>query len=141
MNDQPNPQQANNDTWAVIELMGHVTVAGRVTRPGEYGGLWQVDVPDETNQAGYRTEFFGSQSVYRIRMVSEEIARSYARPGHDIIEYNAPIVTRAEHENAMRRAREEVMRLSRQVDVLRDRLTAVNALPAGDIDDSDSVGF
>ena len=83
----------NNDSWAVIELMGHVTVAGRVTKPGEYGGLWQVDVPEGDT---FRTEFFGSQSVYRIRIVSEEIARAYARPGHEIIEYDAPIVTREE---------------------------------------------
>ena len=32
--------QQNNDSWAVAELMGHVTLAGRITKPGEYGGLW-----------------------------------------------------------------------------------------------------
>lgn len=93
----------NNEKWAVVELMGHVTLAGRVTEPGEYGGLWQIDIPDGET---FRTEFFGSQSVYRIRMVSEEIARGYARPGHEIIAYDAPIVTREEHEAAMDRARE-----------------------------------
>jgi hypothetical protein len=25
----------NNENWAVVELMGHVTIAGRVTKPGE----------------------------------------------------------------------------------------------------------
>ena len=37
-------QNKGNDTWAVVEMMGHLTIAGRVTRPGEYGGLWQIDV-------------------------------------------------------------------------------------------------
>lgn len=119
----------NNDTWAVVELMGHVTIAGRVTKPGEYGGLWQIDIP---NADTFKTEFFGSQSVYRVRIVSEDIARAYAKPGYGVVEYDAPIVTRAEHENAMQRAREEFERLREENEVLRQRLTAVRALPAGD---------
>lgn len=96
-------ENTNNDSWAVAELMGHVTLAGRITKPGEYGGLWQIDIPEGET---FRTEFFGSQSVYRIRIVSEEIARGYARPGHEVIAYDAPIITREEHEQAMDRARE-----------------------------------
>ena len=118
----------NNDSWAVVELMGHVTLAGRVTKPGEYGGLWQIDVPEGET---FQTQFFGSQSVYRIRMVSEEIARAYVRPSHAIVEYNAPIVTREEHEDAMQKARTEYYRVQRENDELRRRLTSVNALPAG----------
>jgi|GEM_PF-1673818 len=116
----------SNDAWAVVDLLGHVTIAGRITKPGEYGGLWQIDIPEEET---FRTEFFGSQSVYRLRMVSEEIARAYAKPNHDIIEYDAPIVTRAEHENAMMRAREALSNAERQNEELRRRLVAVNALP------------
>ena len=114
----------SNDAWAIAELMGHLTLAGRVTKPGEYGGLWQIDIPEGET---FRTEFFGSQSVYRIRMVSEEIARAYARPNHDIIEYDAPIITRAEHENAMMRAREALSHAQGENEVLRRRLTMVNA--------------
>lgn len=125
----------NNDSWAVIELMGHVTIAGRVTKPGEYGGLWQVDIPEGET---FRTEFFGSQSVYRIRIVSEEIARGYALPSHDVMEYNAPIVTRAEHESAMDRARERYNQVERENQILRQRLTTVNALPSGLYDESNN---
>lgn len=124
----------NNDSWAVVELMGHVTLAGRVTKPGEYGGLWQIDVPDGET---FQTQFFGSQSVYRIRMVSEEIARAYVRPSHAIVEYDAPIVTREEHEDAMRRAQGEYHRLMMENDELRRRLIAVKALPAGTYDTLD----
>jgi len=116
----------NNDTWAVVELMGHLTVAGRITNPGESVGLWQIDIPEGDS---YRTEFFGSHSVYRIRIVSEKIARAYARPGHEIIEYDAPIVTREQHENAMDRSRLAIARLQREVEELKYRLVAVNALP------------
>jgi hypothetical protein len=118
----------NTETWAVCELMGHVTLAGRVSKPGEYGGLWQLDIPDEGD--GFHTEFFGSQAVYRIRIVSEEIARAYAGPSNEVIEYNAPIVTRAEHENAMQRARVELSMAHQRIEELRRRLTAVQALPA-----------
>jgi hypothetical protein len=111
----------NNDSWAIVELMGHVALAGRVTKPGEYGGLWQIDVPDGET---FRTEFFGSQSVYRIRMVSEEIARGYARPSRDIIAYDAPIITRGEHEAIVERLRER----------LREVEGKLYALPAGQVE-------
>lgn len=119
----------NNDSWAVVELMGHVTIAGRVTKPGEYGGLWQIDVPEGES---FRTEFFGSQSVYRVRIVSEDIARAYARPAHQVLEYDAPIVTREEHQRAMQKAEEAYYRVQGENDELRRRLTAVHALPSGD---------
>jgi hypothetical protein len=111
----------NNDSWAIVELMGHVALAGRVTKPGKYGGLWQIDVPDGET---FRTEFFGSQSVYRIRMVSEEIARGYARPSRDIIAYDAPIITRDEHEAVVERLRER----------LREVEGKLYALPAGQVE-------
>jgi hypothetical protein len=111
----------NNDSWAIVELMGHVALAGRVTKPGEYGGLWQIDIPDSET---FRTEFFGSQSVYRIRMVSEEIARGYARPSRDIIAYDAPIITRGEHEAIVERLRER----------LREVEGKLYALPAGQVE-------
>lgn len=117
----------NTETWAVCELMGHVTLAGRISKPGEYGGLWQLDIPDEGSN--FHTEFFGSQAVYRIRIVSEEIARAYAGPSNEVIEYNAPIVTRAEHENAMQRARVELSMAHQRIEELSRRLTAVRALP------------
>src|SRR4030042_5420150 len=113
------------DTWAIAELMGHLTLAGRITKPGDNGGLWQIDIPD---QDSFHTEFFGIQSVYRIRIVSEQIARAYVSH-HEMIEYNAPILTREEHEAEMDRAREVINNLRRQVDNLQ------RALPAGGLPD------
>lgn len=115
----------NNESWAVAELMGHVTLAGRITKPGEYGGLWQIDIPEGET---FRTEFFGTQAVYRIRIVSEQIARGYARPGHEIIAYDAPIITREEHEAAMDRAREINANLREKLNEAERKLMA---LPAG----------
>lgn len=133
MNDNRNAE-SNLETWAIVELMGHVTIAGRVTKPGEYGGLWQVDVPNGDN---FHSEFFGSQSVYRIRIVSEPIARAYVQPNGGIIEYDAPIVTRAEHQRAMEIARNQYGRLVAENEELRRRLVSVNALPPGSEPGSD----
>ncbi len=119
-----------NDSWAIVELMGHVALVGRVTKPGEYGGLWQIDVPEGDT---FHTEFFGSQSVYRIRMVSEAIARGYARPSRDIIAYDAPIITREEHEQAMERAREINNSLRERLQDAEHKLMLLpsNIIPAG----------
>jgi hypothetical protein len=111
--------EQNNDSWAVAELMGHVTIAGRITKPGEYGGLWQIDIPEGDS---FRTEFFGSQAVYRIRIVSEEIARAYARPGHEVIAYDAPIITREEHLSVVEKAQETITTLRRRSDPLQRAL-------------------
>ena len=119
---------SDQSVWGIAELMGHLTLAGRLTKPGEYGGLWQIDIPEGET---FRTEFFASGSVYRIRIVSEEIARAYSTETQ-VIEYNAPIITRQEHEYAMQRARETNQQLQGKVNELERRLTAVYALPAGE---------
>lgn len=119
---------APTDVWGVVELMGHLTLAGRLTKPGENGGLWQIDIPDGEH---FASQLFGSQAVYRVRIVSEEVARAYAGPRHALIEYDAPIVTRAEHENALERAREQVELLRTENSELKRRLTAVErSLPS-----------
>jgi hypothetical protein len=124
---------AKNEVWAICELMGHLTLAGRVMKPGENGGLWQIDIPEGES---FRTEFFGSQSVYRIRIVSEEIARAYSHK-NEVIEYNAPIVTREQHEAAMDHARELLQQARVRIRDLQQELSEVRALPPGEEAESD----
>lgn len=124
---------AENDLWATIDLMGHAQTAGKISRPQDWGGLLRVDVPLDGDT--YRTEYYGMQAIYSIRMVSEEIARAYARPVQASLAYDAPIVTREQHESAMRQAERGMDVLRRQVRTLQDRLTAVDgqkALSEGD---------
>ena len=127
--------------WAVVELMGHVTLAGRLTKPSETMTLFQIDIPEGD---GFKSELFGAQAVYRIRAVSEEIARQYARPTHEIVAYDTPIITREQHESELKRVLEKVSSLDFQNRQLRDRLTAVQGLPAPimpslDMDDEDDL--
>lgn len=123
-----------NEMWATVELMGHGQTAGRISMPTEWGGLLRVDVPNA--DGSYTTEFYGLRAVYRIKFTSEQIARAYAPQERDIVAYDAPIVTREQHEAAIRDQRTEINALRRQVTQLQNRLVAIDALPA-ETDDED----
>lgn len=65
------------DQWAILELMGHVRTAGRVTEEEHFGAkLGRIDVPQADGK--YVTQLFGGASVYRLTLVSEEAARAVA---------------------------------------------------------------
>ena len=126
-------EQTEQDMWATVELMGHAQTAGRISRPADFGGLLRVDVPIEDGM--FRSEFYGMSAIYAIRIVSEEIARAYVRPIRGVISYDAPIVTREQHESTVRQMEQINYDLRDRVRELERRLTTVNALPES-IDDS-----
>jgi predicted nuclease with RNAse H fold len=68
-------------------------------------------------------------AIYSIKIVSEEIARAYAHRTIDVMAYDAPIVTREQHQAAMRQVEEVETRLRYRVQELERRLTSINALP------------
>lgn len=119
-------EKQNNEQWAIVELMGHAQTAGMI-RTSDLGGLLRLDVPMSD---GFRTEYYGNAAIYAIRIVSEEIARAFARPDRDICAFDVPIVPRAEFEEALRKSRDELRRLERDNEVLRHRLTSVADAPA-----------
>lgn len=64
--------------WAIVELMGHVRMAGRLSEEERFGAkLGRLDIPRA--DGSFLTQFFGGGSVYRITPVSEELARQAAR--------------------------------------------------------------
>lgn len=67
------------DTWAIVELLGHVRMAGRLTEESHFGvALGRLDVPDRGDGGGFTTVWFGGGSVYRVTPTTEEIARAVA---------------------------------------------------------------
>lgn len=120
--------ESQNEMWAIVELMGHSQTAGLI-KTSDLGGLLRVDVPIDE---GFRTEYYGAQAIYAIRMVSEEIARAYALPNRSISAYDAPIVPRAEYEEALRKTRSQIDLLEHHNKTLRDRLTKLDSLPEPD---------
>lgn len=65
--------------WAVVELMGHVRIAGLLSEEERFGSkVGRIDIPNPTGD-GFVTQFFGGGSVYRVTFVSEEAARAVAK--------------------------------------------------------------
>jgi hypothetical protein len=64
-------------SWAIVELMGHVRLAGMITEENHFGAVvGRVDIPQEDGTAV--TQFFGGGSIYRLTPTTEEIARAIA---------------------------------------------------------------
>lgn len=70
-------EKENFDSFAIVELMGHVRLAGRLTEEERFGcKMGRIDIPTKN---GLVTQFFGGSSVYRITPCSEEIAKEVAK--------------------------------------------------------------
>ncbi len=71
------------DEWAIVEIMGHLRRAGRISEVQRFGAaLLRVDIPIPGEAEGetlFVSEFFSGSSIYRLRPCSEEIAREAAR--------------------------------------------------------------
>lgn len=64
--------------WAILELMGHVRVAGHVRQEEQFGkALIRIDVPgDDTERS--TTQWYGPEALYCLTPTTEEIARAVA---------------------------------------------------------------
>ena len=77
MSDEIKPIQ----TWAVVELMGHVKTAGQVSEETHFGTvLGRLDVPEVGDPSSpthkpAHSFFFGGTSIFRITPCTEEVAR------------------------------------------------------------------
>lgn len=65
--------------WAIVELMGHVKLAGWVTEEERFGAkLGRIDIPGPDGGAVVATQYFSGSSLYRLTPVSEDLARAFA---------------------------------------------------------------
>lgn len=65
------------ESWAIVELMGHVKLAGKLTEEERFGAkMGRIDIPRDAEK--FVTQYFGGGSVYRITPTTEEIARAVA---------------------------------------------------------------
>lgn len=64
--------------WAIVELMGHVKMAGKVSEEERFGTkLGRIEIPGPGKR--FVTQWFSGSSVYRITPTTEEVARAVAR--------------------------------------------------------------
>ena len=64
---------ADDDKWAVLELTGDRTTAGLIVE-SDVENLFQIDIP--IGETEFRTEYYSYNAIFKIKIVSEEIARS-----------------------------------------------------------------
>lgn len=81
MNDQTERQPAY-EGYAIVELMGHNTIAGHISEVTIAGAaMLRVDVPAVGEQAAF-TKFVGASAVYGITPTTQEIAERAAERLH-----------------------------------------------------------
>lgn len=65
--------------WAVVEVMGHLKLAGLVTEEARFGtNLCRVDVYPGDALEPAMTRYFSGASLYGVTVCDEETARAYA---------------------------------------------------------------
>jgi hypothetical protein len=66
--------------WAILELMGHRRLGGRVSEATIAGGAFiRIDVPHPNEAGTFRaTQFYSPSAVYAITPTTEEIACAVA---------------------------------------------------------------
>lgn len=72
------PESIPFESWAILEMMGHIRTAGKVSEETRFGavlGRCDVPGPDDT----WTTFYFGGSSIFRVTPCSEEAARAVAK--------------------------------------------------------------
>jgi len=80
-----------NETWGIVELMGHQQIAGRLSEVSIAGcNMLRVDIPDKDDAQKFRTVVHGGSSIYGIHFTDEQVARmaSAARSTRPAYEYS-----------------------------------------------------
>lgn len=69
-----NEPQTKFSEWALVEIMGHKRIVGKVSEQVIAGqGLLRVDVPEVNGNKAF-TQFYGMQSIYCISPTTEALA-------------------------------------------------------------------
>lgn len=68
------------DEWAILELMGHRRLAGRVTQAELFGtALLRLDVYPGDAEKPIATQYYGGSSIYCLTPSTEAVCRRYAQ--------------------------------------------------------------
>lgn len=74
------------DEWGIVEMMGHVKMAGRISEVERFGSkLGRCDIPQA--DGGFVTRLFNGGSLYRYTPCSESAARAVAVPPTPAYQY------------------------------------------------------
>ena len=104
--------EQQDSTWAIVELFGHKTIAGRVTKDTSLFPLLRIDVPATSEYPEFTAEY-GPSAIYGITYVSEEVARRTAQSikVNPIAVYNPELVTRDQFEKVVDQYKQQIAKL------------------------------
>jgi len=105
----------NTKTWGIVELMGHKVVAGLVSKSEMLGApLIRVDVP-ATSAFQEFTQFYGTDAIYCVTFVSEDVARLTAEQTkvNPVSVYVPNLITTEKHLKIIQEYKSEIQRLER----------------------------
>lgn len=72
----PESRTPSFDEWALVEIMGHQQIVGRLREQVIAGKAFlRVDVPGQNGDKDF-TRFYGPDSIYCISPVSEDVAKA-----------------------------------------------------------------
>ena len=67
------------ETWAIVEIIGRLTLAGKCSEEVHFGvSLLRVDVP-AIEGVNAQTKYFGGSAIYCVSPCSEAVARAVLR--------------------------------------------------------------
>lgn len=104
---------AENENWAIVELMGHKVVAGLTSKSEMLGKpMLRVDIP-ATSAFPEFTQFYGDSAIYCVTFVSEEVARRTAEATkvNPVSVYVPNLVTAEQLEQVKQEYNERIARL------------------------------
>lgn len=71
------PPGSEVKSWGILELLGHVRLAGLISEEERFGTkMGRIDVP--TAAGGFITQYFSGGSIYRLTPCDEATARRVA---------------------------------------------------------------
>lgn len=104
--------EEQSSQWAVVELFGHKTIAGQITKETNLFPLLRIDVPATSDYPAYTVEY-GPAAIYGITYVSEAVARATAESlkVKPINIYSPDLVTREQFEKAVDQYQQQIAKL------------------------------
>lgn len=120
----------NTESWAIVELMGHKVVAGKVSKSELVGPpKLRVDVPATSIYPEF-TQLYGDAAIYCVTFVSEEVARRTAEANktNPVSVYVPDLVTREQLDEVTKEYNDQIAQLR------------ARALPAGPQEEDDDDG-
>lgn len=106
-------EETTETNYAIVELMGHKVVAGKVSKSEMLGKpMLRVDVP-ATSAFREFTQFYGDDAIYCVTFVSEDVARLTAEQTkvNPVSVYVPELITKEKHQEIIEQYRKQIERL------------------------------